>query len=53
MHNLLNYKSVVVSVKYTTKYLLSSVKALVLVNECTLFSEKSELQIENLLTVNL
>ena len=30
MHNLLSCKSIMLSVKYTTKYLLSSIKSLVL-----------------------
>ena len=45
MRNLWNYASIEASVKYTTKYLLSSVKALDL--EKRTFSEKSEFQIEN------
>ena len=48
MCNLLNYASIVVTVKYTTKYLLNSIKTLVLEKNAVCFSEKGELSIESL-----
>ena len=45
MRNLLSYTSIVVSVKYTTKYLQSSVKVFALEKRIILFREKDEFQI--------
>lgn len=51
MYHLLNY-ALVEMVKYTTKYLLNSIKALVLEKNTFCFSEKRELQLENLFSAN-
>lgn len=51
MYHLLNY-ALVETVKYTTKYLLNSIKAPVLEKNTFCFSEKRELQLENLFSAN-
>lgn len=53
MPNLLSYTSIVVSAKYTTKYLQSSVKAFALEKRIILFREKDKFQIASSFSINL